>query len=387
MSYYGNNNNGGGYGQQGGGYGQQGGGYGHQGGGHQGGEANSYYNDGRGENQQHQQHQQQFGYGQPPHHQQQNFSSPPPYQNQGHNNNGDHNQGYRNDGPGGYGGPGGPEGEDGERGLTGALAGGAAGAFGGHKVGGNFGHSKTSTFIGAVAGAFAGHKLQDGVSDWKHERDDKKEEEKRREVEEERRREDEERRRRDEKHNHHHESHHERRGSGDRPRGGNYGGGFTGSCRDIRLDAHGDYNLRASCKRRDGSWQDSCISLNRILENDQGSFRWYSGGGGGGSQNYTVQQGDTLRNIAARFNANWEEVARSNNISNPDQIWPGQNLQIHGGGGGGPGGNFGASARDARLVDGGQRLEAELSRNGQYVRSSINLDERIGNNDGTLFFV
>lgn len=385
MSYYGNNNQSGGYGHQGGGYGGPGGPQGGYGGHNQGpgGEANSYYNE-----QQGQQHQQQgFGYGQGPNHQQNNFSSPPPYQNQGGYN--DHN---RNDGPGGYGGPGGPggqEGEDGERGLTGALAGGAAGAFGGHKVGGNFGHSKTSTFIGAVAGAFAGHKLQDGVSDWKHERDDKKEEEKRREEEEKRRHEEEERRRREDHHRpEEHQHHHERRGSGDRPRGGNFAGGFTGSSRDIRIDAHGDYNLRASCKRRDGGWQESCISLNRYLENDQGSFRWTSGGGGGGGeQNYTVQQGDTLRNIGDRFGASWEEIARHNNIANPDQIWPGQNLRIPGRGGGGGGGNFGASARDVRLVDGGQRLEAELSRHGQWVRASINLDEKIGNNDGTLHYV
>ncbi|KAL0935943.1 CVNH domain-containing protein [Colletotrichum truncatum] len=369
MSYYGNNNNGG-YGQQGGGYGGPPGGY--QQGGYQqdrpGGEANSYYNNGGGPDQYSQHGQQgygQQGYGQPPHHQQQEFS-PPPYQNQG----------YRNDGPpGSYGGPGGPEGEDGERGLTGALAGGAAGAFGGNKIGGNFGHSKTSTVIGAIAGAFAGHKLQDGVSDWKHERDE----------EEKRRREEDERRRRDEKH-HHHEEHHHRHHDEDRPRGGNFAGGFTGSSRDIRIDAHGDYNLRASCRRRDGSWQESCISLNRILENDQGSFRWSSGSSGGGNQSYTVQQGDTLRNIGDRFNTSWEEIARHNNISNPDQIWPGQNLNISTGGGG-SGGNFGASARDVRLVDGGQRLEAELSRHGQWVRSSINLDERIGNNDGTLHYV
>ncbi|KAF6830287.1 CVNH domain-containing protein [Colletotrichum plurivorum] len=378
MSYY--NNNQGGYGQQGGGYGGQQGGYGQHHGGDRpgpGGEANSYYQDGN-----------NSGYGQPPQHHQQNFS-PPPYQNQ-NDSYGGNNQGYRNDGPGGYGGPGGPQGEDGERGLGGALVGGAAGAFGGNKIGGNFGHSKSSTVIGALAGAFAGHKMQDGVSDWKDKRDEKKEEEKRREEEERRREEEDRRRREDEKHHHHRRSHSRSRSRSRSPprhrSGGNFAGGFTGSARDIRLDAHGDYNLRASCKRRDGSWQESTISLNRILTNDQGSFRWHSGGAGGGSQSYTVQQGDTLRNIGDRFGTSWEEIARRNNISNPDQIWPGQNLQI-GGGGGGSGGNFGASARDVRLVDGGSRLEAELSRNGQYVRSSINLDERIANNDGTLVLV
>ncbi|TEA18150.1 Uncharacterized protein C8034_v011734 [Colletotrichum sidae] len=379
MSYYGNNN--GGYGGQQGGYphggphggpqgGPPGGNFqqgGYQQGGYQqgpGGEANSYYNDGR------QQHQQ--GYGQPPHHQQQQNFSPPPYQNQdSYNNHG--NPGYRNDGPGGYGGPGG---EDGERGLTGALVGGAAGAFGGNKIGGNFGHGKLSTVLGGVAGAFAGHKMQDGVSDWKHKRDEEKEEEKHKHD-------------RPQEHHGHNSRPHSRHD--DKPRsGGNWAGGFTGSSQDIRLDAHGDFNLHASCKRRDGSWQQSTISLNRILSNDQGSFRWHNGGGGGGGgqSSYTVQQGDTLRNIAGRFNTSWEEVARHNNIANPDQIWPGQNLNIpNGGGNSGGGGNFGASARDVRLTDGGQRLEAELLRDGRWIRSSIILDERIGNNDGTLTLV
>ncbi|GKT83941.1 CVNH domain-containing protein [Colletotrichum tofieldiae] len=374
MSHYNNN---GGYQQDGyqqGGYQQGNGGY-QQGGYHQDrphvGEANSYYSS-QGGLEQYSQHAQgqhgQQGYGQPPQHHQQNFS-PPPYQNQ---NQRDDNQGYRNDGPPGSSGPGG---EDGERGLTGALAGGAAGAFGGHKVGGNFGHSKTSTFIGAVAGAFAGHKLQDGVSDWKDKRDEEKKNEHKNDHD----------RPHDRPEEHHHSGHHGGHND-DKPRSGNYAGGFTGSSRDIRLDAHGEYNLHASCKRRDGEWQSSTISLNRILENDQGSFRWSSGSSAGGDSSVTVQQGDTLRNIAARFNVGFEEIARHNNIPNPDQIWPGQVLQIPGRGGS-SGGNFGASARDARLVQGGQVLEAELSRNGQWVRSSINLDERIGNNNGTLHFV
>ncbi|KAK6227581.1 CVNH domain-containing protein [Colletotrichum tabaci] len=335
---------------------------------HGGGEANSYYSQGG-----HEQYGQgQQGYGQPPQHHQQSFS-PPPYQNQNQNHD-SYNQGYRNDGPPGSAGPGG---EDGERGLTGALAGGAAGAFGGHKVGGNFGHSKTSTFIGAVAGAFAGHKLQDGVSDWKDKRDEKKNEEK-----------NDHDRPHDRPQEHHHGGHHSSHHGDDKPRSGNYAGNFTSSSRDIRLDAHGEYNLHASCKRRDGEWQSSTISLNRILENDQGSFRWSSGNSNGsGESSVTVQQGDTLRNIAARFNVGFDEIARHNNIPNPDQIWPGQVLQIPGRGGNSSGGNFGASARDVRLVQGGQVLEAELSRNGQWVRSSVNLDERIGNNNGTLHLV
>ena len=291
----------------------------------------------------------------------------------------------------------------------GAMAGGAAGAFGGHKIGGKTGHSKSSTVIGALAGAFSGHKLQDAASDWKDDRDEKKEEEKRREEEEKRREEEEKRRREDEKrrrdddrrdddrHSHHHHSSGRRRSSsrrrsrsrsrsssrGHSRRGGNYAGNFTASSRDIRLDAHGDYVLHASCKREDGDYQHTSISLNKLLENDRGSFRWSAGGHHGGSSQVTVQQGDTLRGIAGRFNTSFDEIARMNNISNPDLIYPGQTLQVPGGGSQG-GGGFGNSSRHVRLVDGGQRLEGELSRDGNWVLSSIILDERIRNYNGTL---
>jgi hypothetical protein len=162
-----------------------------------------------------------------------------------------------------------------------------------------------------------------------------------------------------------------------------YAGGYTRSSRDIHLDAHGDYNLRASCGRGDGSRSDSTISLNQVLENDHGSFRWYTGGGGG-SKSYTVQPGDTLRGIAGKFGTSFDDIARHNGISNPDLIYPSQVLQIPGGHGGGGRGNFGASARNVRLVDGGQKLEAELSRNGEWQYASIILDERISNQGGTL---
>ncbi|KAF4336088.1 CVNH domain protein [Fusarium beomiforme] len=277
-------------------------------------------------------------------------------------------------------------GPDGERGVMGALAGGAAGAFGGHKIGGVTGHSKTSTIVGALAGAFGGHKLQDAAEDWKDERDEKKEEEKRRKEEEKRREEEEERRRKERRDDDRYESHHRRRSSSrgsDRRRGGHYAGNFTASSRDIRLDAHGDYVLHASCRREDGDYQYTSISLDKILENDRGSFRWSAGGHHGGSSSVTVQQGDTLRGIAARFNCSFEEIARHNNINNPDLIYPGQTLQIPGGGRHG-GGGFGWSARHVRLVDGGQRLEGELSRDGDWVLSSIILDERIRNFNGTL---
>jgi LysM repeat protein len=353
MSYQYNNNNGG-YQQQGG-YQQS-----------RPGEASQYYSEGQ------RQHPSGQDYGQPPpqyqQHQSSQFNSPQQSQNSYGNG-----QGYNN--PSSYETQQGFENSEGERGLMGGLAGGAAGAFGGHKVGGMTGHSKTSTIFGAVAGAFAGHKLQDGVSDWKDDRDERKEEEKRRREEEERRKHEQQ------NNNHHHGSNGH---YNEKPRGGNYAGNFTTSSRDIRLDAHGDYNLHASCRRSDGSYQSSTISLNRILENDDGSFRWSKANtNSNSSSTVTVQQGDTLRAIAARHNCDFHEIARQNGIQNEDLIYPGQVLNVPGGGRGG-GANFGASARDVRLVDGGQRLEGELRRGGNWVQSSIVLDERIGNRDGCL---
>lgn len=262
--------------------------------------------------------------------------------------------------------------------------------------------------LGVVAGAVAGHKLQDGVSDWKDKHDEEKEKEKR-EKEERKRREEEERRRREEDHHRHDGGHHNAPAPGpshhdhyQQSRGGvNYEGNFSSSSQDVRLDAHGEYVLRASCRRIDGSYQSSSISLNQLIENDQGSFRWSSGErrdyGGYRSerQTLTVQPGDTLRGIAGQLGCGFQEIAQHNGIQNPDMIYPGQVLQVppgsghatRGHGGGSSGGNFGQSARDVRLVDGGRRLEGELLRDGHWVASSIMLDEKISNDNGTLRFI
>lgn len=379
MSGYGYNQ-GGGYGQddynQGGGYGQnnynQGGGYQQQ---PPQGAASQYYGSQGGPPPQ----------GYPPQ-QDYNSSAPPEYQqypstashssNSGRNS---HNQGYQNQ----YGGQGDPEGE---RGIMGGIAGAAAGGYGGHALGGKSGHGTAGAIVGALAGAFAGHKTQDAVGDrWDEHKEKKKEEEERKRWEEE-----EERRR---KYGggapvpqHHAPQHHN-----DQRSAGNFGGNFTASSQDIRLDAHGDYVLHAQCRRTDGSYQSSSIALNRYLSNDGGSFRWSSGSSsGGGESSYTVQPGDTLRAIAARYShCSFDDIARHNNIANADQIWPGQNLRIPGSGGysSGGGGNFGASARNVRLVGGGQRLEAELECGGEWRLREVNLDERISNRDGCLEFV
>lgn len=241
----------------------------------------------------------------------------------------------------------------------------------------------TPAALGVLSGAFAGHKLQDGISGWKDKRDDRKAEE-------------EEQDRRDEEYEKNEEKKNQDCNESKAPHGVKYLGNFSGSSRDIRLEDSGEYTLYASCKRTDGSYQSSSISLDRILSNDRGSFRWVECEKQPkvttGPRQFTVQQGDTLRGIAQQVGASFEEIARHNGIQNPDMIYPGQVLNIPGaafetsGSGGGGVGNFSHSARNVKLVDGGRRLEGELKRDGNWVGSSIVLDERIGNDNGTLSF-
>jgi len=50
----------------------------------------------------------------------------------------------------------------------------------------------------------------------------------------------------------------------------------------------------------------------------------------GGSTTYTVQRGDTLSGIGARFGVSWHAIADANGIANPNVIFPGQVLIIPG---------------------------------------------------------
>ncbi|KAM0810252.1 putative CVNH domain-containing protein [Seiridium cardinale] len=198
--------------------------------------------------------------------------------------------------------PQGPQTEE-ERGLMGALAGGAAGAFAGHKV--NHG------FLGALGGAFAGHKLQDAYKDHKKpsrpssrrsssssssSSDDDK---------------------------HHKPKPSKQYHAPPPPVVHGTRGNFSQSSARISLD--NDHDLIAECGAMNGSRKLSSISLNRLLTNDDGHFRWAKEG------------------------------------------------------------NFAASARNVRLIHDGKFLQAELcSCNGSWRWDQICLDERIENSDGNL---
>lgn len=106
----------------------------------------------------------------------------------------------------------------------------------------------------------------------------------------------------------------------------NLRGNFSASSIDIAL--HGNYELVASCRAISGRNCASRLPLNSVLENRFGRFRW-----------------------------------------NRD-------------------GNFGASARNAHLSEGGRVLEAELADGrGGWRRDRVRLDERITNRDGVLVFL
>lgn len=51
-----------------------------------------------------------------------------------------------------------------------------------------------------------------------------------------------------------------------------------------------------------------------------------------GTARYTVQAGDTLSGIAARFGLDWHDLALDNGLANPGMILPGQTLRLNGGG-------------------------------------------------------
>jgi LysM repeat protein len=53
----------------------------------------------------------------------------------------------------------------------------------------------------------------------------------------------------------------------------------------------------------------------------------------GHPSSYTVQRGDTLSGIGAKFGVSWQSIAQLNDLSNPNLIFPGQVLLIPGGGG------------------------------------------------------
>lgn len=49
---------------------------------------------------------------------------------------------------------------------------------------------------------------------------------------------------------------------------------------------------------------------------------------GGGEEYYTIQPGDNLSSIAARYGTTWQWLAEVNGIANPDLIYPGKTIRV-----------------------------------------------------------
>ncbi|OJJ50137.1 hypothetical protein ASPZODRAFT_1114956 [Penicilliopsis zonata CBS 506.65] len=112
----------------------------------------------------------------------------------------------------------------------------------------------------------------------------------------------------------------------DHHRGEQLMGNFSSSSSDIRLTS--EYDLEAHCNSVSSHRHHSRLPLNNVLSNDYGRFRWSRGG------------------------------------------------------------NFAASARNVRLVEGGRVLEADLGDGqGGHRRAWVRLDERISNQNGHLIYL
>ncbi len=46
------------------------------------------------------------------------------------------------------------------------------------------------------------------------------------------------------------------------------------------------------------------------------------------AQQYVVKSGDNLSSIAARYGVSYQEIAKANNVQDPNKIFPGQTFNI-----------------------------------------------------------
>lgn len=65
-----------------------------------------------------------------------------------------------------------------------------------------------------------------------------------------------------------------------------------------------------------------------ILGNRYDEIQRIVNGGGSSGTVYTVQKGDTLSGIAAKYGTTYQRLAELNGLSNPNLIYPGQKLKI-----------------------------------------------------------
>lgn len=83
-------------------------------------------------------------------------------------------------------------------------------------------------------------------------------------------------------------------------------------------------------------------------------------GGEASGRSYTVRSGDTLSAIGDRHGVSWQSIASANNLSNPNLIFPGQQLTIPTGGGR-PGGGGPVDGPGATAPGGGTPNVAQIA--------------------------
>lgn len=84
--------------------------------------------------------------------------------------------------------------------------------------------------------------------------------------------------------------------------------------------------LQIQVQDRDSLWMEKW--LNDVIAAASSAPSASSDGASGGETTYTVVKGDTLSGIAARYGTTYQEIAKLNDIKNPNLIYPGQVFKI-----------------------------------------------------------
>lgn len=112
------------------------------------------------------------------------------------------------------------------------------------------------------------------------------------------------------------------------------GGSYTVKSGDTLSGIAADYGTTVSALvQLNGIANPDLIYVGQVINLPGGTS-----GGGTSATTYTVQSGDTLSGIAAKFGTTYQKIAADNGIANPNLIYAGQVLMINGGGSGASGG-------------------------------------------------
>lgn len=100
---------------------------------------------------------------------------------------------------------------------------------------------------------------------------------------------------------------------------------------DLALQAYNIGSNAIANGQRNWAYSNAVDSYAQQFENEHNSLYGSGGSSGGGGGSYTVQSGDTLYSIGQRFGVSWQSIASSNGIYSPYTIYVGEHLNIPGG--------------------------------------------------------